>query len=303
MKSLSIIIVTYNSAGTIEECLCELAAAAFDTPEADIIVIDNNSTDQTLDIILQKFPSVTVIRNERNIGFGAAANGGARHAKGEFLFLLNPDTVVEKSLIRQIMSFEYESLDRSAVGCQFIDRFGKPQPSSWRLPTLGTIMVESFLPYNVSTRLLSGNARTIAPTEMVSGGCMILSRSLFDSLGGFDERFFLYYEDADLCLRLRRAGGRVLLNPEWKIFHHGRKSFGNNLQGFFIDYYKGKLRYCEKNFSLITYELSKLSIITGIILRIVLYNFVGFVFRREKLSHLAANHRVALRSLSFCVPR
>ncbi len=290
MPPISVIVVTYNSAATIGACLRPLVSAPAAGGSAEIIVIDNCSTDGTAGIVRADFPQVRCITSEFNKGFAAAVNSGASLASGEYLFILNPDTQVDGTFIGRMIA--ELSADRSIVlaGCRWVGPDGAPQPSAWRLPDLLTIAAESFLPYTLSTRILRCDRGGVLTSGFVSGGCFLVRSELFRSLRGFDERYFMYYEDADFCLRARAAGYPPRFFGDLHVVHHGRASFGGNLAGFFVRYYGSKLVYCERNFGAGRAAIARALILSGIALRIPAYRLAGIVTGRKEFMELAEAH-------------
>ena len=262
--------------------------------EYEIIVVDNNSSDATITIIEKSFPAVRIIKNQQNKGFAVAANQGANLAVGEILFFLNPDTEIPNEFAGHVIQLMKDFPNRRIIGFQFVDSSGNRSSSSWKLPTIRIIAVESWLPFRLSDPIVSVTVPSMASVEMVSGGCMMIRSEEFRSLQGFDERFFLYYEDADLCLRARHAGYAVVLNPDVQIIHRGRGSFDTSYYDFYPLYYRGKLLYCSKHFTPTGFRIARFCIMSGILLRIVLYNLARLF---PGMSDLAKGHLNAYRQL------
>jgi GT2 family glycosyltransferase len=297
LNTLSIIIVAYNSAGTIEACLQSLVQSIGTLFKYEIIVVDNNSTDATVPIIEKRFPSVLLLKNKINEGFAVAANVGARRSAGDLLLFINPDAEVFQDFMGGLVRV-LDAYPRCGImGFQFVDIGGIPQPSSWRTPGIWTLFVESCLPYPLSLPLVTVSSSLPSRVEMVSGGSMVIRRELFESLNGFDEDYFLYYEDSDLCLRARRTGSDIMFIPSLKIIHHGRGSFNNGHGNFFSLYYSGKLVYCSKHFPRRRYWIARKMILAGIILRIAAYRCVALLSMRVAWKTLASDHLKAFRSI------
>ncbi len=297
VNSLSIIIVTYNSAETVGRCLRSLVGSLGTLMTYEIIVVDNHSTDATPGMIKESFPSVMMIAMGRNEGFAAAANTGAARASGNILFFLNPDTEVQENFAAELIRVLEQYPRWDIMGFQFADFNGNIQPSAWRPVSLGTLFVESFLPYRASLPLVTASRVSPSPVPMVSGGCMLVRKNVFETLSHFDTDYFLYYEDVDFCWRARNARYDILLVPSIKIAHHGRKSFPADLTGFFPALYSGKLAYCSKHFSPIRYFLARTMILAGIAVRIAAYRIAGMASGSDAMKTLAEGHLEALRSI------
>ena len=296
LNYLSFIIVTYNSAETIGQCLQSLIRSVGTQQRYEIYVVDNNSQDTTAAIVEKEFPSAVLIRNDRNEGFAAAANKGARRAAGD-LFFLNPDTVIPDNITQTIGQICDRFQTCGILGFQFADIHGKPQPSVWRLPSISTLLAESLLPYQLALPLITVSPSRTTRTDMVSGGCMFVRRDLFLSLGGFDPDFFLYYEDADLCHRAAKMGQEIIYSPSVIIAHHGRNSFHGDYDRFFQEFYAGKLRYCSKHFMPFRYSLARMIVFLGIRLKIIAYRIAAAMSGKTEMSTLARAHSSAYRRI------
>lgn len=221
MPKLSIIIVTYNSAEVIERCLQSMLASASCPPltpsEVEIIVVDNASEDATKEIIQANFPEVRLIANHQNVGFGRANNQGLATSRGEYALILNPDIWAEKDALGRLVSFMDNQQEALACGGRLLFPNGKLQNSSANELTLWAVFCEQtllekivpnsrlFSPYWVSHRHLRKYPQNPPPvkTFQVMGACLMLRRHRGE-FPKFDERFFLYCEDTELCKRLNK---------------------------------------------------------------------------------------------------
>lgn len=201
---LSVIIVSYNTVDLIGACLSSLESAF--SGKKEIIVVDNASTDRSADFIRHHFPTVTLIRNSENRGFAAANNQGLSLARGKYIFFLNPDTVVASEALDKAVSFMDANLHVGLAGGRIVNPDGSPQESvSHRYPGA-----------TYSSGELEGLPGTVA---CVLGAAMIAPRECLESVRGFDEDFFLYGEDQDLCLRIRRKGYEIGFAEDAVIIH------------------------------------------------------------------------------------
>jgi len=208
----SIIVVTYNSRGDIDACLCSLRRHA---AGAEVIVVDNLSTDGTLDHVRQHYPQVTAVSAERNGGYGAGNNLGARLAHGDHLVILNPDTEVEAGWLDPLL----DTLEqRPEVG--LVTPTILLKGSGERVNACGNDVHLTGLAFcaglNEPAPSTSARPRSVAA---VSGAAFAVRRDVWAQLGGFDERFFMYLEDTDLSLRARRLGHDILHVPASRIRH------------------------------------------------------------------------------------
>lgn len=232
MKDLSIIIVTYNSAEDIIPCLFSIEERSGGV-DKEVIVVDNASSDGTALLVEERFPHVTVVRNDFNKGFAAAINQGAGAAGGRYLFLINPDSILKDDGLSRALTFLDGNGRVGAAGCRIINPDGTIQLSCRSFPSYGTIFFSRYsimsrlFPNNrFSRRFLLSNRDHGAPmaVDWVSGAAMLLRKTALDDAGGFDEAYFLFIEDIDLCWRLRRKGWQVCYIPYPTVLHHIGKS-------------------------------------------------------------------------------
>ena len=226
MPLLSIIIVNWNSKDYVRECLRSLEKHA--TPGYEIIVVDGASFDGCGEMIAAEFPAVRFVQSQTNVGFGRCNNLGARHATGEYLLFLNPDTEVTPGAVGELLDVMASDSEAGLVGARLINTDATLQTSSVQsLPTpLNQALDSNFLRRLFPRWRLWGthaayNSSEPVPVEAVSGACMLISRELFARIGGFSPHYFMYAEDMHLCWDVSKSGRRVIHQPTAKITHHG----------------------------------------------------------------------------------
>ena len=221
---VSIIIVGYNKLAILQTTVKSMAVHVTD-PRCEIILVDNASQEPVAATIGRDFPSIRVIRNARNEGFGAANNLGAKHAKGKYLLFANNDLIVRGNPVPAMISMLQTSEGIGVVGCKLLNEDGSPQPTFFRFPSLPIRFMQmsglkmailSCLPRFRSQNVLGEGA------GFVSGAFFLIEKELFHQVGGFDERFFMYLEDADLGYRLYCRGFKSVLIEGSAIIHLGR---------------------------------------------------------------------------------
>lgn len=225
---LSVCIVNYNGRAFLPACIESVMESDLDDlPE--IVVVDNRSTDGSVELIRERFPGVTIIENERNAGFASANNTAFDSAGGRFVLFLNPDTVVPPDGLRRMVSFLQKDEGTAACGCRlFHPDSGRVESSARSDPELLPLFwnltyIDRLFP---SSPLFARYLMTHAPeletrdTDWVTGACLLVRSDVFERVGGFDSRFFMYCEDIDLCYRIRRAGWRVRYYPDVSIGHY-----------------------------------------------------------------------------------
>jgi len=219
---LSVIVVAYRSAAHLPACL-EAVASSADRLRRETIVVDNASGDGTPELVRRQAPDARLIVNEANRGFAAAVNQAARIARGRHLLLLNPDARPLPGCLERLAAELDGRPEAALAGPQLVDPDGARQPSAWTAPGLLTLAYEALLLHNLMPRsrlrLVTAPAGEPVDVECLSGACLLVRRAAFEALGGFDERFFIYYEDTDLALRARAAGHRVRLVPAARAVH------------------------------------------------------------------------------------
>jgi GT2 family glycosyltransferase len=225
---LSIIIVTYNSSPFIEGCLRSLQEPMKDI-DHEIVVVDNASTDETCRLIQEGSPHAVLVRSPTNVGFAKANNLGLRRARGEFILLVNPDTLWKRGDIKRAIQFLRTRPEIGALGCRLILEEGTWQKSHGHFPTFCRELKEAFyLP-----RLFPGREWSTGmfiyqerfgpgPVDWVSATFLLCPRKVALDIGGFDEQYFMYYEDIDLSKTIRGTGKEVYYYPEIEITHYQR---------------------------------------------------------------------------------
>lgn len=224
---LSVVIVNYNVCYFLEQCLASLQAALKNI-SSEIIVVDNHSTDNSRDYLPLRFPGVRFIWNESNPGFSRANNQGAAMARGEYLLILNPDTILPETCLETALDFIRSHPDAGAVGMRMFDGRFRYLPESKRgLPDFATAffklsgLIRLFPTHPRIGRYYLGHLSPdkIHPIEVLAGAFMLIPRAAYLRVGGFDERYFMYGEDIDLSYSLSRAGYRNYYLPEPGILH------------------------------------------------------------------------------------
>ena len=223
---VSILIVSYRAYTELASCLESLKR--FNDGDLEVIVVDYASGPAATTHLLQRFPSMRLIDVSSNQGFAAGVNRAARAARGKYLLLLNPDCIVDDDVAHTLAAWLDEHPCVGIVGPLVREHDGSVQASARRFPNLTTgfagrtSWLSRVWPKNRWTRrnlLTREGLRDPLEVDWVSGACMMVRRNAFESVGGMDEQFFLYWEDADLCVRLKRAGWSTVYNPVVGITH------------------------------------------------------------------------------------
>ncbi|MCK5689352.1 glycosyltransferase family 2 protein [Myxococcota bacterium] len=225
---ISVLIVSYRSLATLRPAFHSL------THFKDIVVVDNASDDDSVEMIRREFPHITLIANSTNRGFGAAMNQAAAAAQGDYLLLLNPDARLQEGALERLEALGQEWGDDTVLGFRQINAEGQFQLTVGPPPSLILEYGRKFLqrgfdlPVSYIRDGFESFLKTPRTVPWVGGSAILISRAAFETLGGFDERFFLYFEDIDLCLRARKAGYHVVFEPRETVIHEGGRSAANN---------------------------------------------------------------------------
>jgi len=217
MKKLSVIIVTWNSSATIEECLKGL-----EKQSGEVIVVDNNSSDDTVNKV-NKYSQVKLIENKSNLGFAAANNIALKKAESEFIFLLNPDAKLGKDALEKMAKFMEENKDVGVVGPKLINADGSIQKEITPFPNLLNQILILLrlhrLPWFSELVYPNYDYDKIQEVEHLMGSALLVRRGVFDKIGLFDENFFLWFEETDLEKRAKEAGFKIVYYPKAEVKH------------------------------------------------------------------------------------
>lgn len=213
--TLSVVIVTYNNEKVIEECLKSVLAQKI---ECEIIVVDNNSSKQTEEIA-RKFVSVKYIDSGGNIGFSKGCNLGARNCSGDLLLFLNPDTRVLPGSLEKLLDFAKEHPRFGIIAPQLLQNEGIPQPSVRLLPTIIGVIREYYLFQSARYEGYVPSSITPIEVESVVGAAILIRREVFIEAGEWNEKYFMYYEDLELCRKIGLLGLKIYYLPNVSFYH------------------------------------------------------------------------------------
>ncbi|MCX8029420.1 MAG: glycosyltransferase family 2 protein [Brevinematales bacterium] len=258
---VSIILVNYNTRDITIECISSVIEHTSGI-SYEIIVVDNNSIDGSADEIEKRFDNVKVVKSQKNLGFAGGCNLGVKYAKGKYLLFLNTDTILLENSIKVMFDFMESNDDYGVIGVLLIDKENHVV-QSWGdfLPfKLGIkdYILKPFLPKSLKNNFSSNKkyddfvssffgSEDVKEVDYVIGADLFIGRSLFENIGGFDEQFFMYFEEADLQIRVKRLGLKIGIIKFTKIIHLESKSFkvSNLKRSMKVVSF---LRYLRKNF-------------------------------------------------------
>jgi N-acetylglucosaminyl-diphospho-decaprenol L-rhamnosyltransferase len=252
VTDLTIIIVSYNTREELADCLRSIAAHPPATPHR-IIVVDNASTDGTVEALRSVWPSVLVIEAGANVGFAAANNMGIRAAEGEFVVLLNSDTLVPMGALDTLVAALRASPDVLAIGPRLVGESGRPELSFGRMMSPFSELRQKLIVrlyeagFGPAIRLVERWTRTEGDHDWVSGACLMVRREAALAAGLLDERYFLYAEDVDFCAALRQSGGRVRFTPHAEVVHLRGRSGAQRPEATQRAYRRSQLAFYRKH--------------------------------------------------------
>jgi N-acetylglucosaminyl-diphospho-decaprenol L-rhamnosyltransferase len=263
--------VTYNAAPWIERSLESLRGT-----EAELIVVDNGSSDGTVELVRERFPEARLVEHE-NRGFGAGNNAGMRLGSGRYFLLLNPDAWLTGDALEQLVAFADEHPEAGVVGPKLLNPDGTLQRSVRGYPTPWRIATEYFFLRKLAPRSRLLNAffgagfdhESVRTAEFLGGACLLVRREAVDSIGGFDEDFFLMSEEVDWCYRFRQAGWDVLFYPGAEVVHVIGASHNPAL---FKEIVRGHLRFLRKHRGIRVAERARRVMLWGLRLRGLLFH-------------------------------
>ncbi len=254
---LSVVIVNYNVRAYLEQCL-RTVSTAMQGIDGEVFVVDNQSTDGSVEMVRSKFPDVKLIANTENVGFSRANNQAIRVAQGEYVLLLNPDTVVGEEVFIKAITFLDERPRVGGLGVKMIDGTGRFLPESKRgLPTPQVAffkiigLTRLFPRSRVFGRYHMGHLpeNEVAPIEILSGACMFLRKKTLDEVGLLDESFFMYGEDIDLSYRITLGGYENWYYPDARIIHYKGESTKKSSVNYVFVFYNAMAIFAQKHFT------------------------------------------------------
>ena len=289
-KEISVVIVNYNVKAFLEQCLIAIERAR-GTMNIEIFIVDNASVDGSQAMVKKRFPYVKLIENSRNVGFSTANNQAIEKAQGEYVLIMNPDTLIQEDTLIVLKRYLDEHPSVGAVGCKLLNPDGSFQiasrrsfPTPWvafsRIVGLSRIfpMSSLFGQYNVT--YLDPDMET--EVDVLSGSLMMLRRKALDQVGYFDEDYFMYGEDIDLSYRIKKAGWQIIYNPGTKAIHYKGESTKKSEFSAITRFYSTMLIFIRKHFG------GRYSLALRILLTFGIYSRAVMAYILQVLKNLAS---------------
>lgn len=293
MIDVSVCLVTWNNEIAIQNCLDSLLKYTIDVTY-EVILVDNNSSDRTVEIVSKKYPFVRMYPQNRNLGFASANNIALRYASGRYVLFLNPDTELHSDVLAYFMDIMDNNPTIGIIGCRLVSKDGSIQltcasafPTAWNTLCEGLFLHRiarrlTWLSFFSSRSLDHWDHLTLREVETISGAFMFCRKSLLDKVGGFDSGYFMYGDDLDLCARIRAAGFKVLYDPAHIVTHYGGVSSLHQPSEFSrIWQFRSNYKFITKHSGVLEAKLYRLAVLAVSSFRIasfiVMYPFLSFL--------------------------
>ena len=287
---VSIVIVNYYSTELLKNCLDSIYNFTKGI-EFEIIVVDNGSVAGELENLFKVFPGIKLIKNDSNKGFGTANNQGSKVASGQYLLFLNSDTVLIENSIKKVFQFAESFGGNLIVGCKLLNEDMSVQKSVFDFPTLMNVFTSNIFLYLLFPRckyfnkyhLMNKGLTKSTEVQVVTGAFLFTGKKTFENLSGFDERFFFYMDETDLCYRHKQNNGKVVYFPETSVIHLKGKSakgeswFKNQHQSISI------IKFFQKHFTGVKFLMAIIFHFSGLLLRIPIFLLGGIILFKNDL--------------------
>jgi len=297
VTDVSVIVVSYNARDHLERCLETVAGRAH-----EVIVVDSGSTDGSRELVRERFPGVRLVELAENRGYGAGANKGIRIASGRWFLLLNSDAWPVGNRVEELVAFGDRHPEIGVAGPKLLNPDGSLQRSVRGFPTVWRLATEYFFLRKLApgTRALNAfyaanfDHETVRKAEFLMGAVLLLRREAIAQVGGFDERFFMFSEETDLCYRMHKAGWTVEFFPEAEFVHVGGASTRSEWGRMYREQLRGHLLFLAKHQSLYRAEQARKMLVWALRLRALLFRGERGRTYREAADWLASGRARAL---------
>ncbi len=287
---VSVVIVNYNSFDLLRNCLSTVIKHTRNV-NYEIIAVDNNSTEGKVETITNEFENIILIKNSTNEGFAKANNKGLRIANGKYVLFLNNDTIFFENTIKKVFDFAETLNENSIIGCKLLNKDKSLQHSVYDFPSLLNVFTSNFFLYSLFPKsklfnkyhLMNRKINETTKVDVVTGAFLFGTKEKLKEIGGFDERFFFYNEETDLCYRFKQNGGKIFYYPQTAIVH--LKGGTAKKSGWFA--YKNQslstIKFFQKHFSRFNFIVALILHYIGIFIRIPTFLLIGFLILNRDL--------------------
>ena len=285
---ISIIIVNWNTKGVLRDCLTSVFEQKGNI-DCEVIVVDNASTDGSVEMLKNDFGNVVLIENAENRGFAAANNQAMAVAKGRYVLLLNSDTIVLDSCLADIVSFADANPQTAVVGCRVLNSDRTLQPTCFMFPSVLNMLLSSTYLYKIFPRsrffgreqMLWWDASDVREVDVVRGCFMLVRRKAIEQVGVMDEQFFMYGEETDWCYRFRKNGWKVTFAPVGQIIHLGGASSRQDASRMRLQLSASILLFLRKHTTWIQYAFACLLTALFFLVRVPYWLGIAIISKRQ----------------------
>lgn len=302
---LSIIIVNWNTRQLLKQCLESVGENIQSTPNFSIetIVLDNASTDASVELVKKEFPWVTLIESHQNLGFAGGNNQAIHQSCGRHVLLLNPDTLIKPDGLKTLIVFMDSNPQAGAAGSMLLNPDGTLQTSCYPAPTLvrefwRLFHLDTIRPFGIY-RMANWDTEQAREVDVIQGASLILRRTALNQVGLLDDTYFMYTEEVDLCYRLQKSGWSLYWVPHSKVIHYGGQSTQQVAVKMFLCLYESKLIFIRKHYGWLAAQIYKLTLIIASLMRLALspLALLEKPTTRQRHLNLAHNYRRLLTAL------
>jgi GT2 family glycosyltransferase len=303
MIDISIVIVNWNAKKFLEDCLISIYANKMDF-KFEIFVVDNGSTDGSIELIRKKFPEVILIENKENLGFAKANNIGIKRAKGKYVCLINSDIVVKKGCFFELYNYMENSLKIGMTGPQLLNSDLTIQPSCKKLPTLWNNITRTFFLHRLfpnsplfgAEEMTYFNHEVLVKVEALAGAFLMVRRNAIGQVGLLDEDFFIYSEDIDWSKRFWKNNWDIIFNPNAQAIHHDGGSSKRAPLRFYLEMIRAKLHYWRKHHNLVAIIIIHFILIFQHLIRVYLNSmiYIFYIHQHQENYQNIKQHMAAI---------
>ena len=299
---LSIIIVSWNTVDLLAQCLTSVFTYP-PTETFEVIVVDNDSTDTSVQMVKERFPQVKLIENKENLGFAGANNQAICQSTGCYTLLLNPDTEVKANAFDILTHFMDKNPRVGAVGAYILNPDGTLQTSCYPAPTLfrefwRLCHLDKLYRYG-SYYMANWGLDGPREVDTILGACLLLRQIALKQVGLLDETYFIYSEETDLCYRLQKAGWSLYWVPQARVVHYGGQSTKQVAAEMFMQLYTGKLIFIRKHYGWLAGQIYKLILLVTALIRLAIspLAWLGRSSQRQRRLTKASRYWLLVRTL------
>jgi GT2 family glycosyltransferase len=300
ITEVSVVVVNWNTQDILRDCLRSIYEQCGEI-DLEVIVIDNASTDGSVEMVKKDFPQVTLIENSKNRGFAAANNQGIDISKGRYVLLLNSDTVVLDNAIAKTAAFADSHPEAAVVGCRVLNPDRTLQPTCFMFPSILNMLLSSTYLYKLfpknkffgRERMTWWNRNDIREVDVVTGCFMLVRQDAIKKVGSMDEQFFMYGEETDWCYRFKQAGWKILFAPCAEIIHLGGQSAQKRATTMVVQLRKSILQFMKKHHGPLIYRIVCLLTVIFLAVRLPIWSVIA-LFQR------AQNGEASIKKRAYC---